>query len=323
LIGSDDFLSFLVAVDYLPQESQILGKKCVSSKVLSPRSTHLTTERGIVSKDDKVDEEKLCQGPSTYITPNVVESGNSSMPESVPPGKHLKCQNCGKAFKQNSNLKRHMRTHTNERPFVCTVCSKAFKAADALKVHERLHTGDKPYKCKYPNCDKAYAQWLGLDFHINSAHIGKRNYLCDLCGLGFLSKSCLRNHRFRHEPKTDERPFKCEYCEKAFRTKSTLVSHTRIHTGEKPRKCRYCELSFITSGHRSVHERIHTGEKPFKCNHCVKAFRVRGPWIEHMNIHTGEKPYKCQFCDKKFAAKSTRRNHEKMHQREANTKDKI
>jgi KRAB domain-containing zinc finger protein len=326
LIGSEDFLSFLVAVDYLlPQES--LGKKCVSSKVLSPRSTHLTTERGNISKgtrEDYADKDELCQGPSNSGTPNVVESGNLNMPESVHPlGKPFECQYCDKAFNRNSTLKRHIRIHTNEKPFVCPVCDKAFRAGDALKVHERIHTGDKPYKCKYPNCDKAYAHPMGLDFHINSVHTGKRNFLCDLCGLGFLSKSCLRSHRRRHEPKTDERPFQCEYCEKAFRTKPTLVGHTRIHTGEKPRKCRYCELSFTTSGQRFMHERIHTGVKPFKCDHCEKAFRVRGACIEHMNIHTGEKPFKCQVCDKKFAAKSNCRGHEKMHQREADTKDKI
>ena len=33
------------------------------------------------------------------------------------------CQICEKTFAQNSNYKNHIRTHSNERPFVCEICA--------------------------------------------------------------------------------------------------------------------------------------------------------------------------------------------------------
>lgn len=37
------------------------------------------------------------------------------------------CKICLKKFAQNSNFKNHMRTHSDERPFVCSICCIGFK----------------------------------------------------------------------------------------------------------------------------------------------------------------------------------------------------
>lgn len=39
---------------------------------------------------------------------------------------------CGRLFKRLEHLKRHVRTHTQERPYVCNYCSKAFSRSDNL-----------------------------------------------------------------------------------------------------------------------------------------------------------------------------------------------
>jgi len=38
------------------------------------------------------------------------------------------CQICEKTFAQNSNYKNHIRTHSNERPFVCEICAIGYFA---------------------------------------------------------------------------------------------------------------------------------------------------------------------------------------------------
>ncbi|KAJ5585948.1 hypothetical protein N7450_005735 [Penicillium hetheringtonii] len=46
---------------------------------------------------------------------------------------------CGRLFKRLEHLKRHVRTHTQERPYPCPYCSKAFSRSDNLAQHRRIH----------------------------------------------------------------------------------------------------------------------------------------------------------------------------------------
>ncbi|RFU32989.1 hypothetical protein B7463_g3315, partial [Scytalidium lignicola] len=46
---------------------------------------------------------------------------------------------CGRLFKRLEHLKRHVRTHTQERPYICPHCNKAFSRSDNLAQHRRIH----------------------------------------------------------------------------------------------------------------------------------------------------------------------------------------
>jgi len=45
-----------------------------------------------------------------------------------------------------------------------------------------------------------------------------------------------------------ERPYKCDVCERGFKTITSLNNHINTHTGTKPHNCRSCSSSFTTSG---------------------------------------------------------------------------
>lgn len=75
--------------------------------------------------------------------PNVVRRARSATVMELGPysQKSHSCPipTCGRLFKRLEHLKRHVRTHTQERPYICPYCSKAFSRSDNLAQHKRTH----------------------------------------------------------------------------------------------------------------------------------------------------------------------------------------
>lgn len=75
------------------------------------------------------------------------------------------CPLCGKKVHE---MRKHMQTHTGQKPFVCNTCHKCFSSPYALKVHGRQHTNERPYVCDY--CGYTFLQRVSLKSHLLSKH---------------------------------------------------------------------------------------------------------------------------------------------------------
>ncbi|XP_064642259.1 zinc finger protein 391-like [Lineus longissimus] len=105
------------------------------------------------------------------------------------------CERCGATFRNNSDIKRHMMSHTDERRHHCDACGKCFRRLEHLKLHLRIHSGEKPHTCD--TCSRGFAQLSDLRKH-ERTHTGERPYTCD-CGKAFASKAAYQRHDEFHK----------------------------------------------------------------------------------------------------------------------------
>ncbi|XP_041661771.1 zinc finger protein 665-like [Cheilinus undulatus] len=251
--------------------------------------------------------------------------------------KPFSCSECGKSFNQKCYLKLHLAHHRGEKPFSCSVCGRGFSWCYQLKKHkcgegqvsephqkqtegkkEQVETG-----ASRENCGGVRDQDPGRRLQPESEGRTEDHSETKSENSDDLSKT--RKHQFGlnsvgnvnyKRPKTYKKPHRCSECGKAFRLKTDLNRHTRIHTGVKPFNCTVCSKRFYLKGHLRSHMLVHTGEKPYGCSVCGKRYNHKSSLRLHMVHHRGERPFSCSVCNKRFNQKGHLNSHMLVHTEE-------
>ncbi|XP_039675678.1 gastrula zinc finger protein XlCGF57.1-like [Perca fluviatilis] len=278
---------------------------CVSDATTQPEAPSIkeeqeelcTNQEGDPDTDNSADWKETKDSQSALNSLKHVERNTDKSSRSV-----SRCSECGKQFRQKSNLKNHMRIHKGDKPFSCSVCGKRFIQNAHMTYHMTRHTGEKMFCCGV--CDKRFIWPYQLRKHkcvgrteteaARNSHPAtiSQPETGDKAGRSIVAEIEVSCDDWEETGEPDwtcnaaEKQFSCSECGKRFNRKTHLKRHAMTHTGERPFSCSVCRRSFTESGNLHKHMAVHTGEKRFSCGFCKRRFT----WHSQLQTHECDRP---------------------------------
>lgn len=173
-----------------------------------------------------------------------------------------------------------------------------------------------------------------IKHHMDTKHLKKKRFLCDLCNYQAFNKSEIQSHMYKHK----EPNFVCDFCGNKFARKMALKrhinrSHLNIDGRVKKRnypihrqkatstkdsktariKCNFCQKEMSKRVYKLHVEQVHTFSTEI-CDICHKTFKNKHALLHHKRNHK-ERIYKCDYpnCDKSFVTEYRLTHHKAVH----------
>ena len=137
---------------------------------------------------------------------------------------------CGKEFTNFTKLTKHFKKdHPISNNWQCSSCEKTYTSQSAMWKHFRtVHKDLYLYTCS--ECPKGSDEKSVIAAHMAKTHSKAtpvEAILCPKCNSRFESNSSLKRHLAICGKPKDNKPFKCEICEQAYRSQELLQRHMK------------------------------------------------------------------------------------------------
>ncbi|KAM3957677.1 uncharacterized protein ACR2FA_008390 [Aphomia sociella] len=239
----------------------------------------------------------------------------------------LKCTICDTNMPSLNELKSHLiKTHkkkmytdytdrvipfklSQSNVYECQICGFNFETFGSIERHMNVHF--RNYVCQ--DCGTGFVTKYRLKVHSKSMHVGG-NFPCDICKKVFSTHQKQKNHVDAVHKMVKR--FKCTRCPERFSEYFKRQKHMVEAHGVAPLqyKCNVCEKSFDRRYTLSRHmKRDHLEERDFQCQLCAYKCFTNNELRVHMVKHNGERIFECSVCKKSYARKKTLKEHMRIH----------
>lgn len=192
------------------------------------------------------------------------------------------CQYCSSSFHTKQEYKLHLSlVHVASEAVSCDICKLEFKNMQFLRRHLKSHSEERNYKCG--QCEKSFKTLMHLHRHRETIHL-KVRFQCEHCEMSYGRKDKLRMHVERaHNIQTY---FICEICLKSFSTADQLQEHLDHHANPKPLECGTCLVIYLSQEELEGHLCI-TYRDDYMC--CGRDHKFHTFYNKHMFLAHGQK----------------------------------